>query len=31
MEGAVRSGYLGAECILQQIGREEKLIQPDLA
>jgi uncharacterized protein with NAD-binding domain and iron-sulfur cluster len=31
MEGAVRSGYLAAECILRQIGREEKLIQPDLA
>jgi squalene-associated FAD-dependent desaturase len=30
MEGAVRSGYLAAECILRQMGREEKLVQPDL-
>jgi squalene-associated FAD-dependent desaturase len=30
MEGAVRSGYLAAECILRQIGRQEKLVQPDL-
>lgn len=30
MEGAVRSGYLAAENILQQSGRPEKLIQPDL-
>jgi uncharacterized protein with NAD-binding domain and iron-sulfur cluster len=31
MEGAVRSGYLAAECILRQNAREEKLVQPDLA
>ena len=30
MEGAVRSGYLAAECILRQMGREKKLVQPDL-
>jgi squalene-associated FAD-dependent desaturase len=30
MEGAVRSGYLAAEAILQKVGRWEKLVQPDL-
>jgi squalene-associated FAD-dependent desaturase len=30
MEGAVRSGYLAAECILQSLGREAKLLVPDL-
>jgi uncharacterized protein with NAD-binding domain and iron-sulfur cluster len=31
MEGAVRSGYLAAEAILEQMGRPEKLVRPDLA
>jgi squalene-associated FAD-dependent desaturase len=31
MEGAVRSGYLAAEAILERAGRPEKLVQPDLA
>jgi len=31
MEGAVRSGYLAAEVVLQRLGRTEKLLQPDLA
>ncbi len=31
MEGAVRSGYLAAEALLRQLGRAEKLVQPDLA
>jgi squalene-associated FAD-dependent desaturase len=31
MEGAVRSGYLAAEALLQRAGRPEKLVQPDLA
>lgn len=30
MEGAVRSGYLAAEAILERLGRSEKLVQPDL-
>ncbi len=31
MEGAVRSGYLAAEVLLERVGRPEKLVQPDLA
>jgi squalene-associated FAD-dependent desaturase len=30
MEGAVRSGYLAAEAILQSIGRKTRLLAPDL-
>jgi len=30
MEGAVRSGYLAAETILEHMGRKESLLQPDL-
>ncbi|HVX13810.1 MAG TPA: hydroxysqualene dehydroxylase HpnE [Pirellulales bacterium] len=30
MEGAVRSGYLAAEVILRSLGREERLLVPDL-
>jgi squalene-associated FAD-dependent desaturase len=30
MEGAVRSGYLAAEELLRRLGREERLLQPDL-
>jgi predicted NAD/FAD-dependent oxidoreductase len=30
MEGAVRSGYLAAEAILERCGRPERLVQPDL-
>ena len=30
MEGAVRSGYLAGEALLQRLGRPEKLVQPDL-
>jgi squalene-associated FAD-dependent desaturase len=30
MEGAVRSGYLAAERLLERIGRRERLVQPDL-
>ena len=30
MEGAVRSGYLAAENVLGQLGRAERLVQPDL-
>jgi squalene-associated FAD-dependent desaturase len=30
MEGAVRSGYLAAEVILERAGRPAKLVQPDL-
>ena len=30
MEGAVRSGYLAAEALLQRLGRHEKLVQADL-
>jgi squalene-associated FAD-dependent desaturase len=30
MEGAVRSGYLAAEALLQRVGRAEALMQPDL-
>jgi uncharacterized protein with NAD-binding domain and iron-sulfur cluster len=31
MEGAVRSGYLAAEALLEQCGRPERLVQPDLS
>jgi squalene-associated FAD-dependent desaturase len=31
MEGAVRSGFLAAEALLERVGRAEKLVQPDLA
>ncbi|MCH7988103.1 MAG: FAD-dependent oxidoreductase [Planctomycetes bacterium] len=30
MEGAVRSGFMAAENILNHLGRPEKLVQPDL-
>jgi squalene-associated FAD-dependent desaturase len=30
MEGAVRSGYLAAEALLQTLGSEERVLQPDL-
>jgi squalene-associated FAD-dependent desaturase len=30
MEGAVRSGYLAAEVVLQDLGRAERLLRPDL-
>jgi squalene-associated FAD-dependent desaturase len=30
MESAVRSGYLAAEAILAQLGREERIVVPDL-
>ena len=30
MEGAVRSGYLAAQALLERVGRPEKLVQPDL-
>ncbi|MBX9792439.1 MAG: hydroxysqualene dehydroxylase HpnE [Pirellulales bacterium] len=30
MEGAVRSGYLAAECVLAAAGRPQKLLVPDL-
>ena len=30
MEGAVRSGYLAAEALLERLGRKERLVQPDL-
>ncbi|HUE15294.1 MAG TPA: hydroxysqualene dehydroxylase HpnE [Planctomycetaceae bacterium] len=30
MEGAVRSGYLAAENVLRQLGRAERIVQPDL-
>jgi squalene-associated FAD-dependent desaturase len=30
MEGAVRSGYLATEALLQRLGRPERLVQPDL-
>jgi squalene-associated FAD-dependent desaturase len=30
MEGAVRSGYLAAENILEKTGRPERMLQPDL-
>jgi uncharacterized protein with NAD-binding domain and iron-sulfur cluster len=30
MEGAVRSGYLAAEALLQRVGRAASLVQPDL-
>ena len=31
MEGAVRSGYLAAEGILEDLGRPESLVRPGLA
>ena len=30
MEGAVRSGYLAAENVLRHLGRDERLLRPDL-
>ena len=30
MEGAVRSGYLAAEAILERVGRKERLVRADL-
>jgi squalene-associated FAD-dependent desaturase len=30
MEGAVRSGYLAAEALLERQGRKERLVQPEL-
>lgn len=30
MEGAVRSGYLAAEAVLEGLGRPQKFVQPDL-
>jgi uncharacterized protein with NAD-binding domain and iron-sulfur cluster len=30
MEGAVRSGFLAAENVLRQLGRAERIVQPDL-
>jgi squalene-associated FAD-dependent desaturase len=30
MEGAVRSGYLAAEALLDRLGRKERLVQPEL-
>ncbi|MFN0052675.1 MAG: hydroxysqualene dehydroxylase HpnE [Planctomycetales bacterium] len=30
MEGAVRSGYLAAQSVLEDLGRGESLVQPDL-
>jgi squalene-associated FAD-dependent desaturase len=30
MEGAVRSGYLAAEALLERVGCKERLMQPDL-
>ncbi len=30
MEGAVRSGYLAAEALLERLGRPQRLVQPDL-
>jgi squalene-associated FAD-dependent desaturase len=30
MEGAVRSGYLAAEAVLQRCGNREKVVRPDL-
>jgi len=31
MEGAVRSGYLAAENVLKNLGKPEKILQPDLS
>jgi squalene-associated FAD-dependent desaturase len=31
MEGAVRSGFLAAEALLERLGRPARLVQPDLA
>jgi squalene-associated FAD-dependent desaturase len=30
MEGAVRSGYMAAEAVLNRVGRRERLVRPDL-
>lgn len=30
MEGAIRSGYMAAECVLRNGGRDERIVQPDL-
>jgi uncharacterized protein with NAD-binding domain and iron-sulfur cluster len=30
MEGAIRSGNLAAEALLERLGRREKLVMPDL-
>ncbi len=30
MEGAVRSGYLAAECVMKSLGRERQFLVPDL-
>ena len=30
MEGAVRSGYLAAEAVLERVGRPERLLRPEL-
>jgi squalene-associated FAD-dependent desaturase len=30
MEGAVRSGYLAAECVLEDLGRPERIVRPAL-
>ena len=30
MEGAVRSGYLAAEALLERVGKREVLLRPDL-
>ncbi|HEV3122570.1 MAG TPA: hydroxysqualene dehydroxylase HpnE, partial [Isosphaeraceae bacterium] len=30
MEGAVRSGYLAAECVLEDLGRPERIVRPSL-
>jgi zeta-carotene desaturase len=30
MEGAVRSGYLAAEAVLQSAGSPQRFLQPDL-
>jgi squalene-associated FAD-dependent desaturase len=30
MEGAVRSGYRGAEALLERLGRPDRLVRPDL-
>jgi uncharacterized protein with NAD-binding domain and iron-sulfur cluster len=30
MEGAVRSGYLAAEALLQSLGRRQTIVVPDL-
>jgi hypothetical protein len=30
MEGAVRSGYLAAEALMERNGRKDRLLRPDL-